>query len=290
LRLSRPALAAGTGARKLRGMPELPEVETTRRGLEPLVVGRSIVALDVRERRLRWPVAADLGRRLAGRPIIGLGRRGKYLLFATDAGTLLVHLGMSGGLRFHDSSAPPPGLHDHVDIRLAGGACLRYTDPRRFGSMHFSTAPERHPLLRHIGPEPLGDELTAEYLWRSAHGRKVAIKLHLMNSRIVAGIGNIYANEALYRAGIRPARQAGRIARSRFEPLVGAIRGVLADAIVQGGTTLRDFAGSDGRPGYFQLALDVYDREGEPCRRCRSPVRMRVLGQRATYYCAACQR
>ncbi|MBN1238931.1 MAG: bifunctional DNA-formamidopyrimidine glycosylase/DNA-(apurinic or apyrimidinic site) lyase [Gammaproteobacteria bacterium] len=271
-------------------MPELPEVETTRRGLEPLVVGKSIEALDVREPRLRWPIAADLGRRLAGRRVTGIGRRGKYLLFATDGGTLLVHLGMSGGLRFHDGAAPPPGRHDHVDIRLAGGACLRYNDPRRFGSMHFATAPERHPLLRHIGPEPLGDDFTPEYLWRSTRGRKTAIKLHLMNSRIVAGIGNIYANEALYRAGIHPARQAGRVARSRFDPLVDSIRAVLADAIVQGGTTLRDFAGSDGRPGYFQLALDVYDREGDACHRCGSPVRMRVLGQRATYYCSACQR
>jgi formamidopyrimidine-DNA glycosylase len=270
-------------------MPELPEVETTRRGLEPLVVGRSIERVDVREPRLRWPIAANLPRRLAGQRIAALGRRGKYLLFTTDAGTLLVHLGMSGVLRYH-GDAPPPGLHDHVDIRLEGGACLRYHDPRRFGSMHFATAPERHPLLEHIGPEPLGETFTPEYLWHCARGRRVAIKLHLMNSRVVAGIGNIYANEALFRAGIHPARQAGRVARNRFEPLVRSIRAVLDDAIVQGGTTLRDFSGSDGRPGYFQLALDVYDRAGQPCRRCGTPIRMRVLGQRATYYCGACQR
>src|SRR5690606_14578689 len=152
-----------------------------------------------------------------GRRITALERRAKYLLFKTEGGTLLVHLGMSGGLRFHAAAVPPPGLHDHVDVRLTGGACLRYNHPRRFGSMHFSMAPETHPLLRHIGPEPLGEEFTADYLWRSTRGRRVAIKLHLMNSRVVAGIGNIYANEALYRAGIHPARQAGRIARGRFE-------------------------------------------------------------------------
>lgn len=271
-------------------MPELPEVETTRRGLEPHVVGRSIERLEVREPRLRWPVPPSLGERVAGKRIDALRRRAKYLLFAVDGGALIVHLGMSGGLRFHPSDAPPPGTHDHFDLRFADGALLRYHDPRRFGSLHFTDAPERHPLLAGIGPEPLSPEFTAAYLAAASRGRKVAIKQLLMSSRIVAGVGNIYANEALYRAGIHPARPAGRIARPRFEALVAAIRDVLQDAIERGGTTLRDFAGSDGRPGYFQLDLDVYDRAGEPCRRCGATIRGRVLGQRSTYYCPGCQR
>ena len=271
-------------------MPELPEVETTRRGLAPLVVGRSIERLDVREPRLRWPVAPGIADALAGRRVSAVGRRAKYLLFETDAGTLLVHLGMSGGLRFHSEAVPPPGVHDHFDIRFDDGGCLRFHDPRRFGSLHFCPEPDRHPLLASIGPEPLAADFTADYLAGACRGRRVAIKQLLMNSRVVAGIGNIYANEALYRAGIHPSRAAGRIARPRFGGLVDGVRGVLNDAIERGGTTLRDFAGSDGRPGYFQLDLDVYDRAGEPCRRCGEPIRVTTIGQRSTYYCARCQR
>lgn len=271
-------------------MPELPEVETTRRGLEPLVVGRSIARLDVREPRLRWPLRPGLGDALAGRRIDALTRRGKYLLFGTDNGTLLVHLGMSGGLRFHGPDVPPAGAHDHVDIHFDGGGCVRFHDPRRFGSLHWCLSPERHPLLASIGPEPLDHQFNAEYLAGACRGRKVAIKPHLMNARTVAGVGNIYANEALHRAGIHPARAAGRVARRRLGPLVDAIRDVLGDAIERGGTTLRDFAGGDGRPGYFQLDLDVYDRTGEPCRRCGTPIREKVIGQRASYYCPRCQR
>lgn len=271
-------------------MPELPEVETTRRGLAPLVVGRRIAALDVREPRLRWPVPERLGTRLAGQRIESISRRAKYLLFGTEAGTLLVHLGMSGGLRFHADGAPPPGKHDHFDIRFADGACLRYHDPRRFGSVHFTAESERHPLLADLGPEPLSEAFTADYLASTCRRRQVAIKAHLMNSRIVVGIGNIYANEALYRSGIHPARAAGRVARARFDGLVDSIRAVLSDAIERGGTTLRDFAGSDGRPGYFQLDLDVYDREGEPCRGCGGTVRRIVQGGRSTWFCPACQK
>lgn len=270
-------------------MPELPEVETTRRGLEPLVVGRRIERVEVREPRLRWPVGRALGGKLAGRCIRALGRRGKYLLLETDGGTLIVHLGMSGGLRYQEPPRPP-GKHDHVDLHFAEGGLLRFTDPRRFGSLHFTQAPAGHELLRHMGPEPLGAEFTADYLWGTCRGRRIAIKPHLMNGRVVAGVGNIYANEALYRAGIHPARQAGRIARVRFAGLVERIREVLADAIARGGTTLRDFAGSDGRPGYFQLALEAYGRAGAPCARCGEPIRLKVLGQRATYYCPRCQR
>lgn len=270
-------------------MPELPEVETTRRGLEPLLVGNSIESFEIREPRLRWPVPSDLDARLGNRRIERLGRRAKYLLIVTDGGTLIVHLGMSGSLRY----LPNPlraAAHDHVDILLAGGGRLRFNDPRRFGSLHFAAEPLDHPLLRHLGPEPLGEDFNGEYLARACAGRRVAIKQYIMNSRVVAGVGNIYASEALFRAGIHPARQAGRIARRRLDGLVDAVRAVLDDAIGEGGTTLRDFVASDGRPGYFKLSLAVYDRAGAPCPRCGLPIRMHRLGQRASYYCTACQR
>ncbi len=270
-------------------MPELPEVETTRRGLEPLIVGKSIESFEIREPRLRWPVPDDLDEKLGGRPIVRLGRRAKYLLVVTDGGTLVVHFGMSGNLRYL-SDPRSAAAHDHVDICLAGGGVVRFNDPRRFGSLHFASEPLGHPLLRSLGPEPLGDQFDGEYLARSCSGRRVAIKQHLMNSRVVAGVGNIYASEALFRAGIHPARQAGRIARRRLHTLADSVRAVLNDAIGEGGTTLRDFVASDGRPGYFRMSLAVYDRENAPCRRCGRPVRMRRLGQRATYYCASCQR
>jgi formamidopyrimidine-DNA glycosylase len=270
-------------------VPELPEVETTRRGLAPHVLGKLICAVDVRQPSLRWPVAQDLPARLRGQRIDLVTRRGKYLLFGTSAGTLLVHLGMSGTLRY----LPQPlahGTHDHVDVRFDSGDCLRFNDPRRFGSMHFTTAPARHRLLEALGPEPLGEEFTADYLFGNCRGRRVAIKQHLMNGRVVVGVGNIYASEALFRAGINPVRFAGRIARERFDSLVRSIRAVLQEAVEEGGTTLRDFVGGDGRPGYFRSELKVYGREGEPCERCGSAIRRRVIGQRATYYCARCQR
>jgi formamidopyrimidine-DNA glycosylase len=270
-------------------MPELPEVETTRRGIAPHVVGRSVAAVEVREPRLRWPVAQELSEALAGQRIEGIDRRGKYLLLRTAAGTLLVHLGMSGSLRYLPEPRVP-GTHDHIDVEFVGGGVLRYHDPRRFGSFHLTPAPERHPLLKDLGPEPLGDDFDADYLWQQSRGRRVAIKPHLMNSRVVVGVGNIYANEALFRAGIHPARSARRIARERFEPLVAAVRAVLREAIEVGGTTLRDYVGGDGAPGYFRNALRVYEREGEACRTCGTKIRRRVLGQRATYFCTTCQR
>ena len=240
-------------------MPELPEVETTRRGLLPHVVGESIAAVEVRERNLRWPVARDLPSKLRGRRIDDSTRRGKYLLFGTAGGTLLVHLGMSGSLRY----LPRPLAHGAARSRrraVRSGGTLRFNDPRRFGSMHFTTTPARHRLLKDLGPEPLGEDFTPEYLWERRHGRQVAIKQHLMNGHVVVGVGNIYANEALFRAGIHPSRAAGRIARARFEPLVPAVRDVLTEAVEEGGTTLRDFVGSDGNPGYFRGSLKVYDR------------------------------
>ena len=270
-------------------MPELPEVETTRRGLAPYVVGRTIARIEVREPRLRWPVARRLPRALAAASVTGLQRRAKYLLFDTDAGTLLVHLGMSGSLRY---LAEPiaPAAHDHIDVHFDGGGTLRFNDPRRFGSFTLTTAPDTHPLLKDLGPEPLGGEFDADYLWRSSRNRRVAIKQHLMNGRVVVGVGNIYASEALFRAGIHPRRPAGRIARARFEPLVAAVRDVLRDAIDEGGTTLRNFVGGDGKPGYFRGSLRVYDRDGSPCIACGTAIERRVLGQRATYYCPTCQR
>ncbi len=270
-------------------MPELPEVETTRLGLLPLVVGKTIEAISVRERRLRWPVDAAVDTALQNQPVTALSRRGKYLLISTSAGTLLVHLGMSGSLRFLTSPVTP-SRHDHVDLEFSSGELLRFNDPRRFGSLHFSTEPETHWLLKDMGPEPLGTDFTGEYLWRVSRRRRVGIKQFLMNGRIVAGVGNIYANESLYRAGIHPARAAGRVSGERLGELVESIREVLQEAIRAGGTTLRDFVGSDGRPGYFQRSLDVYDRAGEPCARCNKPITTRMLGQRATYYCTKCQR
>jgi formamidopyrimidine-DNA glycosylase len=270
-------------------MPELPEVETTRRGLEPLIVGQRISQLLVRERRLRWPLATDLEARVAGHLICRLDRRGKYLLLDIDDGCLLIHLGMSGSLRYlHEPE--PLRRHDHYDVELVGGGVLRYNDPRRFGSLHFAAEPGQHPLLSQLGPEPLGDEFDPDYLWRHSRGRQTAIKSLIMNAHVVVGVGNIYANEALFRAGIHPARAAGRISRERLQHLGTAIRAVLEDALRSGGTTLRDFVGGDGKPGYFRQSLAVYERDDEPCHRCRHPIRRRVIAQRATYYCPACQR
>jgi formamidopyrimidine-DNA glycosylase len=270
-------------------MPELPEVETIRRGLVPLVTESTISELSVREPRLRWPIEPQLGRAVAGRRIAAIRRRAKYLLLELDRGCLMIHLGMSGSLRYLPAPEPPKP-HDHYDIGLEGGALLRYNDPRRFGSLLFTLAPAEHPLLSHLGPEPLGDEFTGDYLWHRSRGRKTAIKPLIMNGEIVVGVGNIYANEALHRAGIDPRRAAGRISRRRLATLCDEIRAVLEDALRSGGTTLRDFVNSDGRPGYFRQSLSVYEREDEPCRRCGSSIRRRVIGQRASYFCSHCQR
>jgi formamidopyrimidine-DNA glycosylase len=270
-------------------LPELPEVETTRRGLEPLLVGQTIANLEVREHRLRWPVEPALPDRLKRQLILSLERRGKYLLIVTAGGTLIWHLGMSGSLRYIETPSAPV-THDHLDLVLDNGARVRFNDPRRFGSVHFSAQPARHWLLQNLGVEPLSEAFDGAYLWNSARGRRVAIKQHLMNSQIVTGVGNIYANEALFHAGIHPRRAAGRIAAARFDRLADHIKFVLRDAIEVGGTTLRDYVGGDGRPGYFQLALAVYGRGGEACMTCAAPVKQVVIGQRATYYCVNCQR
>jgi formamidopyrimidine-DNA glycosylase len=270
-------------------LPELPEVETTRRGLAPHVRGRRIVALELYERRLRWPVPARLPRVLRGQHILAVGRRGKYLLLELGQGTLLMHLGMSGNLRLTPRHSPR-ALHDHFDLVLDSGVALRFNDPRRFGSLHYTRGdPLGHPLLRHLAPEPFASGFDEPYLWRITRRRRVAIKQLLMNSRLVVGVGNIYASEALFRARIRPRRQARSLTRADAARLTRAVRAVLTQAIRAGGTTLRDYLGADGAPGYFRQRLYVYERAGKACRRCGTPVRALTQGQRSTYYCPACQ-
>jgi formamidopyrimidine-DNA glycosylase len=271
-------------------MPELPEVETTRRGVSEAIVGRAITAFDLREPRLRWPVEPALVTELVGQRIHDVRRRAKYLLIDLDRGSLIAHLGMSGSLRVMPAGSPRL-LHDHYDLVLDSGQSLRFNDPRRFGSLLWCAGPpEEHPLLAALGPEPLEDGFTAERLAERAQGRKVAVKLFLMDQHVVVGVGNIYASEALFRAGIRPRRAAGRIKPTEWQRIVRAIRQVLGEAIRQGGTTLRDYVNADGTPGYFRQKLFVYERTGEPCRRCRTPVRHLVQGQRSTYFCPECQK
>ena len=270
-------------------MPELPEVETSRRGIAPWLERRRIESVTVRDRRLRWPVPDDLEDRLAGRTIRALRRRAKYLLLDTGEGSAMLHLGMSGSLRIIDP-AEPAGKHDHVDIRVDNGKALRFRDPRRFGSLLWVDEPAQHPLLRDLGPEPLGAEFDGDHLWRLSRGRRVAVKPFIMNAGVVVGVGNIYASEALFRSGIHPKRAAGRVSRERYALLADAIVSVLERAIRAGGTTLRDFHGGDGEPGYFRQKLDVYGRSGEPCRQCNEEIRAVVLGQRSTFYCVNCQR
>ena len=283
-------------------MPELPEVETTRRGIAPHAIGQTIAAVEIHDHRLRWPVPESLPKTLIGRTLTGIDRRSKYLLFRCErprgeresdrTGTLLVHLGMTGSLRWYSGDGPIPArrIHDHVDVRFGSGALLRYHDPRRFGAMLWldDTADE-HPLLSRLGPEPFSSAFNADALHRTLRTRSAAIKLALMDNHVVVGVGNIYANEALFRAGIRPARAANRVSRQRIASLVDAVRGTLKDAIAKGGSTLRDYVDSSGEPGYFQLNYDVYGRAGLPCRRCGTQLREARMGGRATTYCPRCQ-
>jgi len=271
-------------------LPELPEVETTRRGLAPLVRGRRIATLTVYEPRLRWRVTRDMPAKVAGQRIVRLGRRAKYLLLALESGTLLLHLGMSGNVRAVPADTPRV-KHDHFDLVLDSGLALRFNDPRRFGSLLYTNGePNGHPLLAGLAPEPFGSAFDADYLFRITRRRRVAIKQLLMNSRLVVGVGNIYASEALFRARIRPGRQARTLSRAESARLVRSVRAVLTQAIRAGGTTLRDYLGADGAPGYFRQRLYVYERRGKPCRRCGTPVRAMTQGQRSTYYCPSCQK
>lgn len=271
-------------------MPELPEVETTRRGVAPVLGGHTVSAVRVSDHRLRQPVPRDLAAHLVGQRLHAVERRAKYLLFRFAHGTLIVHLGMSGSLRVVPASAPRLA-HDHVEITFGEAGCLRLRDPRRFGLVLWTTDdPLTHPLLRALGPEPFDARFDGAYLHALSRGRRGAVKNFLMDGHVVVGVGNIYASEALYRAGIHPARSAGRVAAPRYASLVEHVRAVLGEAIAAGGTTLRDFMRNDGEPGYFSQDLRVYDRAGEPCRGCGAPILVRVIGQRSSYYCAHCQR
>jgi formamidopyrimidine-DNA glycosylase len=270
-------------------MPELPEVETTARGIAPHVTDRTIVRLAVHQPKLRWRVHRKLPEWAQGQRIHAVRRRAKYLLLQLDAGHLMVHLGMSGSLRVLPVRTARES-HDHFDLEMDSGWMLRFNDPRRFGSLHHLTGdPAAHPLLRALAPEPLDQAFDADYLHAVLRHRRVAVKLAIMNSQLVVGVGNIYASEALFRAGIRPGRAARSLTRSECATLVDAIKAVLADAIRAGGTTLRDYVGAGGEPGGFQQELFVYERAGEPCRRCGVPVKRRVQAARATYFCPGCQ-
>jgi len=290
-------------------MPELPEVETTRRGLAPHVEGRRVLAVTLRRPDLRWPIPPEVSAALPGQRIETIRRRAKYLLLDTAAGSALLHLGMSGSLRVLPADTPV-NAHDHVDLALdaAGrgrGRVLRFTDPRRFGSLLWQPPGTTHPLLRALGPEPLppgsggtafdgatagGAVFSGDYLFARSRGRKVPVKAFLMDQRIVVGVGNIYAAEALFAAGISPLRAAGRVSRERYRLLAGAVQAILARAIERGGTTLRDFIAPDGAPGYFEQELSAYGRGGAPCPNCGRPLKQAWIGQRATVWCGHCQR
>ncbi|EON14497.1 MULTISPECIES: bifunctional DNA-formamidopyrimidine glycosylase/DNA-(apurinic or apyrimidinic site) lyase [Pandoraea] len=276
-------------------MPELPEVEVTRRGIAPHVAGTRVARIDVRNASLRWPVPDGLDTLLRGETLVGVTRRGKYLLLEYAPGWLLVHLGMTGTLRVMSEphALPAAGVHDHIDLVFERCA-LRYRDPRRFGAVLFHPRSAgdvlMHPLLASLGVEPLTDDFDGQRLYAGTRGRTVAIKQALLAGNIVVGVGNIYASESLFRAGIHPRMQAGKLSRPRAEKLAKAIKDVLAAAIEKGGSTLRDFVGSDGKSGYFQQEYFVYDRAGQPCRVCGTPIRQIVQGQRSTFFCPHCQK
>jgi formamidopyrimidine-DNA glycosylase len=269
-------------------MPELPEVETTRRGIEPHVLNKKITRIIVHQTQLRFPVPVEL-QQLQGSRFTRISRRGKYLLLYSPVGSVILHLGMSGSLRIASANTSWK-KHDHLAVQFSGQKQLRLHDPRRFGAVLFETHdPLQHPLLTSLGPEPLSDDFTPQYLRQSCRNRKASIKQHIMNSKIVVGVGNIYASEALFLAGIHPAREAGRISANRLAKLVTEIQNVLTAAIRQGGTTLRDFLHENGEPGYFKQSLNVYGRTGEPCKQCGHIIREFRLGQRSTFYCPNCQ-
>lgn len=271
-------------------MPELPEVETTRRGISPHIEGRQVSDITIRHHQLRWPVDPQLPDYLFRKKLLEVGRRGKYLLLKFNHGCLMIHLGMSGSLRIVDKNTPPI-KHDHVDILFSGGNCLRFHDPRRFGSVLWTQEPvEEHKLLHKLGPEPLSDEFCAEYLFKASRKRSKDVKTFIMDSHIVVGVGNIYANESLFSAGIRPTKAAAKLTRKQCERWVEEIKKVLQRSITQGGTTLRDFVGGDGKPGYFAQQLNVYGRGGEPCRTCGTTLKEIRQAQRATVYCPSCQK
>lgn len=272
-------------------MPELPEVETIRRYIMPYIQGKYVIKVIIREYRLRSPIPRDLNQQLAGLVITQVKRRAKYLVLCMSKGFVIIHLGMSGSLRIINPAKQPVEKHDHVDFILSDSLCLRYTDPRRFGAILWTTElPEDHKLLKNLGPEPLTDDFHGLQLFTASRGRTQAIKTFIMNSYIVAGIGNIYANEALFYAGIRPQLPCGKISSKRYQVLANTIKEVLNKAIEQGGTTLKDFVGGDGKPGYFKQQLVVYDRKGQCCTKCGTIIIEIRQGNRATYFCKHCQK
>lgn len=271
-------------------MPELPEVETSRRGIEPFILKQTVTDVIIRQRQLRWPITPSLKRQLIQQTINYVHRRGKYILLGTDAGTVIMHLGMSGSLRILDKNVAAE-KHDHIDICFSNNKVLRLRDPRRFGAVLWTKEnPLEHKLLALLGPEPLSDAFTAEYLHAMSRKRTVAIKTFIMNSHIVVGVGNIYASESLFAASINPKRSADKISLQRYQILVPVIKNILQRSIEQGGTTLRDFTQQDGKPGYFQQTLSVYGRASQPCNICGKPIKQFTQAQRSTFYCANCQK
>jgi formamidopyrimidine-DNA glycosylase len=271
-------------------MPELPEVETTRRGISPHIENNTISAVIVRNRNMRWPIPKGLNSKLKNQKVISVIRRAKYLLIKTEAGTLIIHLGMSGSLRILSTNEIVE-KHDHFELQFKNGICLRLRDPRRFGSVLWTkNDPLKHKLLVNLGPEPLDKEFNNELLFQKSRKRKTSIKQFIMDAKIVVGVGNIYASEALFLAGIKPTRLAGKITKKHSLDLTRAIKKILKQAIKQGGTTLKDFTSSNGKPGYFQQKLKVYDRKDEFCVICKKPIKKIILGQRSTFYCSHCQK
>jgi formamidopyrimidine-DNA glycosylase len=277
------------GARDKHTVPELPEVETTRRGIEPYLKDQIIKTVTIRNAHLRWPIPKVIEQKLLGKKIHSVKRRAKYLLIKTTAGTLILHLGMSGSLRI-STQKTAFRKHDHFALTLSNNKDMRLHDPRRFGAVLWTNDDAlQHPLLISLGPEPLEEAFNSDYLYRINQNRKVSIKQHIMNSKIVVGVSNIYASESLFLAGIHPKRAAGKISAPRIEKLVESIKSVLTDSILQGGTTLRDFVRENGEPGYFSQRLNVYGKAGDPCPHCGKTIKQIVLGQRSTYYCPKCQ-
>lgn len=269
-------------------MPELPEVETIRRGIEPFVIKKKLTQVIIRFPKLRWPIPANLSETLQGKPLKALRRRGKYLVFEFPNGDLILHLGMSGRIRVLTKNTPPQ-KHDHVDLVFQNNVCLRFTDPRRFGALLWADKAERHPLLADIGPEPLEADFSTQYLYDITRHKKVTIKVFLMNGKNLAGVGNIYAAEALFLAGIHPEKTTGALTKHECATLVKAIKTILKRAIKSGGTTLKDFSNHEGTPGYFVTKLQVYGRENQPCPNCKTKLRLIRLGQRSTVFCPHCQ-
>jgi formamidopyrimidine-DNA glycosylase len=278
-------------------MPELPEVETTKSGIAPHIQGQQIRQLVVRQPKLRWPIPDDLAALIKNQSVLDVRRRAKYLLIDVGSaktgklkGTVIIHLGMSGSLRVVEGKAPIPAKHEHFDLCFGNNVMLRFTDPRRFGACVWQAANSASKLLDHLGPEPLGDDFNSDYIFQKSRKRSSAIKTFIMDQKFVVGVGNIYASESLFLSGINPKKAAGKVTKKQYQQLTQCIKAVLAKAIADGGTTLKDFVGSDGKPGYFAQQLRVYGRTGEPCLQCKSPIKQITQGQRSTFYCPKCQK